>query len=245
LVGNSETPDRGRLLQVACNRTEAVLPGHCFRLSFPGTGISLTLPVLDSSDAEGWLAFHVPPPAGQETDQETGQQVGLAAMVYGAACDLDGPLGEALKPASGARQLVVLTDAGGLPAVLFAARLGAEGRFGLKLVLAELGAPAMVRLRPSRFMLPGMTPATIAGLAPLEDAGIVSRVADPAGELPGTHDGDMPSMLEAWLDARSAEQRWNDAVAVVGGSAFVARCTPLLGGRVGQYQRLTIPAATA
>lgn len=230
ITGNSAMPDGGRLLQVAFPEANLASPGHWFHLGLAGK--TLSLPVLDASIQEGWLAFHVPPVASTT--------VGVQNFAYGTPCALDGPHGQAVGAAPAGRRLVLLADAAGLPAVLFAARLTAAEALKLDLAMVEITGVPPVRLRPSRFMLGGMPPSTIAGLGPLEDAGIPSRIAHPEGS-PGCHDDDLASLVKIWLSKREAESRWEDAVTVIGTDVFTPRIAALLKGRVGQYETIIVP----
>ena len=225
IVGSSRLPDGGHLLQIHHDAAGEVRPGHWFRLRLGDRDVALA--VLDASCHEGWLGFRVPkaaepPPA------------------YGTTCDLDGPFGDTLTPASAGRDMVLVTDAQGLSAALFAATAGAENDTAPRLVLAELRATPPVRLRPSRFMLPGLPPGTIAGVSPLEDAGIPSRVAHPDG-LPGCHDGNMAELLRHWIKHQRAAQRWRYAVTVIGADRFVSELETLLAGHVGEHRGMVIP----
>lgn len=230
IIGNTAMPDSGRLVQVAFEGVSRVKPGHWFRLTLSGQ--VLALPVLDASQAEAWLAFYIPP-----TTITAG---GIQQLAYGTSCTLGGPYGRAIAPTPTGRRQVLLADATGLPTVLFAARLAAAEELKLDLALVEVTGTSPIRLRPSRFMLPGMPPGTIAGIGPLEDAGIPSRIANPEGS-PGCHDGDLASLIEFWLAERDAEDRWGDAVAVIGTDTFASGITALLKGKVGQYETIIVP----
>lgn len=229
IIGISATPDDGRLLQISDPRAHRIAPGQWFALTLDGR--RLCLPVLDASTAESWLAFQLPPHAVSERVQR---------LRYGDAVKLDGPHGQCLTPAPVNRRLVLLTDTVGTAAALFAARAGDDYSVTPDLVLAEFNGPPPVRLRPSRFMVSGMPAGTIAGLAPLEDAGIASRAAQRDG-LPGCYDGDLTGLLEHWLTRREASTRWGDAVTVLGSARFTARISTLLKGRVGQYATRDLP----
>ncbi|MEX0730455.1 MAG: hypothetical protein WED00_10695 [Aquisalimonadaceae bacterium] len=229
ITGNSAMADGGRLLQVAFEGAGQVWPGQWFHLGLSGR--TLALPVLDASPAEGWLAFRLPPDVLKEIS---------APLAYGSPCTLQGPHGDAVGAIPEGRRLVLLADSVGLPSVLFAARLTTTGALPLTMALVELTGEAPVRLRPSRFMLPGVTPGTIAGLAALEEADIPSRIAHPWG-MPGCHEGDLGDLLQHWLTERDAQSRWRDAVTIIGTAAFCERIAAVLRGRVGQYATRILP----
>ncbi len=211
-------PDDSLLLQVSASPPADLAPGHCYRLEIDGR--HRVLPVLDASVPEGWLAFRI------AAAEATGTR-----LQRGVTCALHGPLGVPVAAPDGDRRLVLLADAAGLPAVLFATRLGLP----VSLALAGLDdGPAPVRLRPSRFMLTGFDGAAIAGIAALEDAGIPSRLSHPE-PLPGCATGDLATLVTQWLDGCSARVRWERSIALLGGPVTLETVTPLLRGRVGHY----------
>lgn len=215
VLANTALPGGGRLLRVANDSAERAQPGHWFRLRLAEQ--ELRLPVLDASPRERWLAFQAPPE--------------LADVVRGTPCTSDGPNGSPLTTPAGERQLVLVSDETGLPAVLFAAARG------LPVALALIGLDSEVpdvRLRPSRFVLAGFDAGAIAGIGALEDAGIPSRVAHPA-PLPGCQEGDLSALVETWLSAQCAQDRWQLAVTVIGAATCVDGLTTALRGRVGEH----------
>ncbi len=221
LNGNRELPGGARLIQVATTLAAQAQPGHWFRLRLDTR--ELTLPALDASPREGWIAFQLAAPVGQH----------IRHLPYGSPCTLHGPLGAAFPPPVGDRRRLLLVDETGLACALFSSTVAAVSP---TLVLAELSTtPPPVRLCPSRFLVTGLPPGAIAGLAPLESAGIASRTAHPAG-LPGCADGDINTLLDAWLDHRSAQERWQACATVAGSEDFVERVESRLRGRVGQHR---------
>lgn len=230
LIGNRTLPGGFRLLQVGTSELAAqARPGHWFSVQ-PGE-LRFCLPALDASAQEGWIAFQLPPAApGHVRD-----------LPYGSPCTLQGPLGAPVNPPPGERQLVLLADESGLPATLFCST---SAHLQPSLVLLELKCPTPpVRLWPSRFLLTGLPAGTIAGVAPLEAAGIPSRISHP-DPLPGCTDEPLDRLLYAWLDAHTAEQRWHIAVAAIGQQGFLQRMVPLLRGRVGQHSLHLLPSLT-
>lgn len=220
VLGNTALPDDSRLLRLALPQGPPPEPGQWLTLHTADG--PLTAAVLDTSPDEGWLAVRVP---GAFADWTRGTQ-----------CVTEGPLGEPIRTPPAERQLVLLADAAGLPAVLFAARC-------LHVHLALIGlddGPAPFRLRPSRFMIEGVAPEAIAALGALEDAGIPSRLAHPE-PLPGCLEGDLAALTGEWLAQRSASERWQTAVAFVGTAATAAMLQPLLRGAVGEHQERLIP----
>ncbi|SEO92847.1 hypothetical protein [Aquisalimonas asiatica] len=222
ILANTALPGGGRLLRLDSDCAGQARPGHWFRLTVAGQEHRLA--VLDASPREGWLAFQAP--------------AALADVTRGAPCDSDGPHGSPLPDPAGERQQVVVSDETGLPAVLFAAARGEP--VALALIALESEIPD-VRLRPSRFVLEGFEAGAIAGVGALEDAGIPSRVAHPT-PLPGCQEGVLASLVDTWLSTRSAHERWQMAVTVIGSTARVHELTALLRGRVGEHHTCPLPA---
>ena len=221
IIGSSELPGNHRLLRVQTPSDADVAPGHWFRLTLDQH--ELSLPVLDQSHREGWLAFCAP-------------IEGHPAR--GAACALDGPHGNPLQSAIGDRRLVVVADETGLPAAVFAAM-----QLDIHLVLTGLeGDNPAFRLRPSRFLVTGMGPGAIAGVGVLEDAGIASRVAH-ADPLPGCREGTLRDLVADWLADQSARERWDTAVAIVGTDATIDTLHHHFRGRVGEVHVHPLPVS--
>lgn len=220
VLANTTLPGGGRLLRIASQHADSAQPGHWFRLGLEAQ--EHHLPVLDASAREGWLAFRAPS--------------ALADVVRGTPCASDGPYGTPLGIPTGGRQLVLLSDETGLPTVLFAAAYGLP--VALALVGLDSGIPD-VRLRPSRFVLEGFESGAIAGIGALEEAGIPSRVAHP-DPLPGCQEGSLSGLVESWLSAQSAQDRWQMAATVIGSPASVDLLTSTLRGRVGEHHACPI-----
>ncbi|MCC5810094.1 MAG: hypothetical protein JJU06_06950 [Ectothiorhodospiraceae bacterium] len=226
LIGNRPLADGGRLVQIhAVGVAGAVAPGHWFQLRVGS--LAWPVAVLDASSKENWIAFHLPPEASEI----------IADAGYGTPATLEGPLGTPLAAPPAGRRSLLLCDAAGVSVALFAAR-----RQQPDLVLAEVRDPPPVRIRPSRFIIPGSPPGTIAGIGPLEEAGIPSRIACPDGAH-GCLEGSLEALLQAWLEQRSARQRWETAVALVGNDGFVRRMSAATRGQFGQTSTHPLPEA--
>ncbi len=225
LVGNRELPGGGRLIQVAAGGLAGqVSAGQWCTLRVGGRQWQPA--VLDASASEDWLAFQLPPRNGNP----------LRTASHGTEAALDGPFGAAISAPPAERRLLVLCDGTGLPAVLFAARTLEPA-----LAFAELPDPPPIRIRPSRFIIPGMPAGAIAGLGLLEDAGIPSRIASPDGAH-GCADGGLETLLSSWLGERSARQRWETAAVLIGQAAFVERMAACSRGQFGQSANHILPA---
>ncbi|MCC5856561.1 MAG: hypothetical protein JJT90_00245 [Ectothiorhodospiraceae bacterium] len=227
LISSRALPGGFRLLQVGDTDAAAeARPGHWFTLSVQD--VRLRLPALDASPREGWIAFQAPPAEAES----------LPPLPYGTHCTLDGPHGDALRSAPEGRRLILIADESGVSAALFCA---ACRKPSPALVLVELHAPVPpIRHCPSRFLEPYAPPGAIAGLKPLEEAGIPSRICHPM-MLPGCAEGRMETLLQAWLTAHSAEQRWRTAMAAIGLPDFIQRLAPVLRGQLGAYTLHTLP----
>ena len=225
VLSNTALPGGSRLLRLSHASPDVVQPGQWFHLTLDD--VSLSLPVLDASPAEHWLAFQAP----SELD----------GPGRGADCQLDGPHGLPIAAPDGLRQLVLITDECGLPAALHAAARDLP----VTLVLAGLtSTDAIVRLRPSRFVVTGVDPGAIAGIGALEDAGIPSRLAHPA-PLPGCQEGTIDALITSWLHSQSAEQRWHRSVHIIGQTGTVESMQALLRGQVGEHHATSIPLQTS
>lgn len=221
VLGNTELPDASRLLRVAADGGLSPVAGQWYRLQGPER--TLELPVLDHSTAEGWLAFRAPSVT--------------AAWGRGTGCPLAGPFGHAIPAAPAGRELVVIADTTGLPAVLFACQ-----GMAIHLALVGLGAdPAPFRLRPSRYMVPGLAAGAIAGVGVLEDAGVPSRIAHDE-PLPGCREGPLEALVDEWLGSRTARDRWQTAAVVIGTPPTLDALRDHLRGHVGEQHERPVPA---
>ncbi len=129
---------------------------------------------------------------------------------------LDGPRGTVCEPDPGWKNSLLLADAAGLPAVLYAARRLVRPCRGRSLVLLALGSSPPFTPKPSGFLLPAMPAGVIAALPLLEDWGLPSRLL---GERPGCYQGTPEALLTA-LEA--AGEGWAGAC-VYGAPCFVER----------------------
>ncbi len=105
---------------------------------------------------------------------------------------------------------LILGEGVGLgPAVAAAERLRCAERPPLVLLGCE--DPWPFRPRPSAILVPGLPPHCIACMPLLEDWGIASRLASPAG-LPGCFEGTVAELAEIWLASLSPEERANTQI---------------------------------
>jgi len=80
--------------------------------------------------------------------------------------------------------------------------------------------------RPSRFLLPGMPDAVIAGMPLLEDWDVPSRLASLQG-YPGCFEGYITGLARHWLDALSAAERNEVSVFACGPHPMLAATAAL------------------
>ena len=107
--------------------------------------------------------------------------------------------------------LIVGEGAGLGPAIAAADRLRASERPPLVLLGDGSGDPFPFRPRPSAILVPGLPPHCIACMPLLEDWGIASRLASPAG-LPGCFEGTVAELAQIWLASLSREGRENTQI---------------------------------
>lgn len=195
-------PDGQLLIRLAVPELARAAPGHYVHLHLPQGSHPLWL--VEASPEGGWLAGlldaralpkgYAPPP---------GQSVGCSGLQ-----------GEGFGELPGERLVILGQDQGVAAALFLAQRLG---KARARLVLLGTGAERLpFRPRPSRFVIPGMPPGTIAGNGIMEQNGIASRLAISGAEQPGCHHGDLPELLTAWWHTVPAWDRHDWAVAAAG-----------------------------
>ena len=83
------------------------------------------------------------------------------------------------------------------------------------------------RPQPSRIMIPGLPVGIIAALPLLEDWGIPSRIACPAGNQPGCFEGAATELARGWLDI---SQGVADVTVFACGGAALLKAAQVLAG---------------
>jgi dihydroorotate dehydrogenase electron transfer subunit len=130
----------------------------------------------------------------------------LARRRPGEVLSVLAPIGQPFR-ATPERPLALLVGGGvGIPPMVFLAEaLRARAAEGFRpLVLMGSEVPFPFALRPSGLAVAGAPEAASAGLGPLEDLGVPSRLASLAG-LPGCHRGYVTDLARAWLSALPEE----------------------------------------
>ncbi|MCS4505567.1 hypothetical protein NYO91_15885 [Arhodomonas aquaeolei] len=166
---------------------DGAAPGRYCRITHDGR--PAVLPLSHASAEEDWIGGLLPPGAFA-TPPAAGTRV-----------TADPPEGDALATSYPDPPVIVAEGIGAGPALALAERCGPAPR----LVLIGCWQSPPARLCPSRFLTAGLPPEAIAGIAPLEDAGIPARVASRAGE-PGCFEGEVMEMLQHYLAGLTPEE---------------------------------------
>lgn len=187
VLANTEVRDGWRLIRLDSAGMPAAGPGQWYRLGLEEDAAGGVLPVYLYHPGERWLASLLPADSP------------IAGLRQGGEIALDGPFGRALPERVEAPALVCGIGAGVAPAMALAERLQPAPR--LVVLDGSRGIPG--RICPSRFLLAGLPEDAIAGVASLESAGVVARVADPRGR-PGCFEGDAVSLLRQYAASMKA-----------------------------------------
>ena len=99
-----------------------------------------------------------------------------------------------------ARALLLADESGIAPIVSLARTLRGRQPRVKPFALFEFTPLLPFRPQPSRIMIPGLPVGIIAALPLLEDWGIPSRIACPAGDQPGCFEGTATDLARGWLD---------------------------------------------
>lgn len=190
VLANAEVRDGWRLIRLDAAGLPAAAAGQWYRLGGDEQPPGSVLPVYLSHPADGWIACLLP------------AQDPVAALTAGGEITLDGPFGHALPERTEAPAIVCGIGAGVAPALALAERLEPTPR--LLVLDGSNGIPG--RLCPSRFLLAGLPEDAIAGVASLETAGVMARVADPRGR-PGCFEGDAVTLLRRYAASMDAGHR--------------------------------------
>ena len=155
-------------------------PGQWLWLDIDGQRIRLA--VRDCHTQEQWLAGLLPGALLPGT------------LRPGTAVSISSLQGSAVKPPANKRLIIVGEDLGVGPALALAERQASHTR--LVIIGGRYGLPA--RAVPSRFLVPAVADAAIAGVASLESANIPSRIAL-TEERPGIFVGRPIELLQHYL----------------------------------------------
>lgn len=168
------------LLRVTTPLAARLQPGHALRIDGVPWAVLQPAPERDWVDC---LQRHAPRPT-------VGGEVRVA-----------GPVGESFDLAAATPRALLLADDGGIAPLVFLARRLRNRQPRVKpLALFELTPPLPFQPQPSRIMTPGLPAGVIAALPLLEDWGIPSRIACPAGDQPGCFEGAAAELARGWLE---------------------------------------------
>ncbi|HKJ83380.1 MAG TPA: dihydroorotate dehydrogenase electron transfer subunit [Mariprofundaceae bacterium] len=127
----------------------------------------------------------------------------LQARKPGESLPMLGPVGRPFDLSDPSRCYLLIGGGVGIPPMIFAAdRLRQDDA----LLFAGSEVPFPFSLKPSEFLLPGISGNTILGIASLEDRGIPSRLASNAG-LYGCFEGHVPDLAGEYLAALDESER--------------------------------------
>jgi dihydroorotate dehydrogenase electron transfer subunit len=125
----------------------------------------------------------------------------LAERRAGEAISVLGPIGRPFRLAGYRRRPVLIGGGVGIPPMIFLAEhLRAAAAEVEPLVLMGSEVPFPFPARPSRILVPGLDPATIAAMPLLDDWGVASRLASTQG-YPGCFDGFVTELARSWITA--------------------------------------------
>ncbi|MDQ6972385.1 MAG: dihydroorotate dehydrogenase electron transfer subunit [Mariprofundaceae bacterium] len=128
----------------------------------------------------------------------------LAERKPGEVLPMLGPIGRPFDLSDDSRRYVLIGGGVGIPPMIFAAdRL--KGRADV-VVFAGSEVAFPFALRPSEFLLPGITGNTILGITSLEARGVPSRLASNA-DMYGCYAGHVPDLARAYLTALNDADR--------------------------------------
>ena len=130
----------------------------------------------------------------------------LATCKPGDELSVLGPIGRPFQPHAERPRTLLLGGGVGIPPLVFLAeRLTAHGRMAGEpaarwkpLVLMGSEVPFPFRSRPSKLILPGMPPGTLACMPLLEEWGVPSRLAS-CSDFPGCFAGFVTELADHWL----------------------------------------------
>ncbi|MDG4553532.1 MAG: hypothetical protein P9E24_04685 [Candidatus Competibacter sp.] len=123
---------------------------------------------------------------------------------------------------------LLLADESGVSPIVSLARTLRGWRPRVKpFALFALAPPLPFRPQPSRIMIPGLPVGVIAALPLLEDWGVPSRIACPAGDQPGCFEGAATDLARGWLDVSQGVA--DVTVFACGGAALLTAAQALAG----------------
>ena len=195
------------------------LPGSFAHLQCdPSLLMRRPLSIMRADTDAGWVEFLY-------KDVGTGTHA-LTKRGIGETINMIGPIGMPFVTDRARPRTLLLGGGVGIPPMVFLADRLRCNRHWQPVVMMGSEVPFPFTARPSRFLLPGMPDAVIAGMPLLEDWDVPSRLASLQG-YPGCYEGYITGLARHWLDALSAEQRNEVSVFACGPHPMLAATAAL------------------
>jgi len=195
------------------------LPGSFAHLQCdPSLLMRRPLSIMRADSDAGWVEFLY-------KDVGTGTHA-LTKRGMGETINMIGPIGMPFVTDRARPRTLLLGGGVGIPPMVFLADRLRCNRHWQPVVMMGSEVPFPFTARPSRFLLPGMPDAVIAGMPLLEDWDVPSRLASLQG-YPGCYEGYITGLARHWLDALSAEQRNEVSVFACGPHPMLAATAAL------------------
>ena len=195
------------------------LPGSFAHLQCdPSLLMRRPLSIMRADTDAGWVEFLY-------KDVGTGTHA-LTKRGIGETINMIGPIGMPFVTDRARPRTLLLGGGVGIPPMVFLADRLRRDRHWQPVVMMGSEVPFPFTARPSRFLLPGMPDAVIAGMPLLEDWDVPSRLASLQG-YPGCYEGYITGLARHWLDALSAEQRNEVSVFACGPHPMLAATAAL------------------
>jgi len=150
----------------------------------------------------------------------------LSKRTTGESINMIGPIGKPFVTDRTRPRTLLLGGGVGIPPMVFLADRLRHDKHWQPVVLMGSEVPFPFTPRPSRFLLPGMPDAVIAGMPLLEDWDVPSRLASLQG-YPGCFEGYITGLARHWLDALSAAERNEVSVFACGPHPMLAATAAL------------------
>ena len=195
------------------------LPGSFAHLQCdPSLLMRRPLSIMRADVDAGWVEFLY-------KDVGTGTHA-LSKRTTGESINMIGPIGKPFVTDRTRPRTLLLGGGVGIPPMVFLADRLRHDKHWQPVVLMGSEVPFPFTPRPSRFLLPGMPDAVIAGMPLLEDWDVPSRLASLQG-YPGCFEGYITGLARHWLDALSAAERNEVSVFACGPHPMLAATAAL------------------
>jgi dihydroorotate dehydrogenase electron transfer subunit len=195
------------------------LPGSFAHLQCdPSLPMRRPLSIMRASTEAGWVEFLY-------KDVGTGTHA-LTKRGTGEYINMIGPIGMPFVTDRARPRTLLLGGGVGIPPMVFLADRLRYDKHWQPVVFMGSEVPFPFTPHPSRFLLPGMPDAVIAGMPLLEDWDVPSRLASLQG-YPGCYEGYITGLARHWLDALSAEERNEVSIFACGPHPMLAETAAL------------------